>query len=329
MSLKKLARNITMRTNAMPLFYHPSSILILDDDTVFLQASRNLHKNQYRYEEFVSDAELMEFISQYNFSMEKLYCDKLIDEDLPYTINYRSLYAYLCNKDRFMLPSVAIIDKNLENKSGIDVCKSMGHLGPVRVLLTGYADFREANAVHNKGELDLYFEKNIDEVEKLFLGELPKLSRKFFINKSSLYKGLTDIVSLSEDYYVLSNDFIIKNKIEEYYTIDTCGSLFGISSHGEIYWLIISNDERMQFYFDLAAGYGASAGILKELQEKKQIPFLMTDKTNEISPKDWGEILTPVKKHSSLYYSVFVGSEYLDWDSSKIVTFADSESNLR
>jgi CheY-like chemotaxis protein len=144
---------------------HPTSILLLDDDEIFVRslgaalapsavapftepgaALRHLHVLASRFGE-TAEPRRWEFDDELTLEARTAW-----RAALPRTL--------IASADRFALIQVAVVDQVMPSLSGTEFCRQARELGVKTILLSGRMNDAEALAAFNHGDIDRYVAKN-------------------------------------------------------------------------------------------------------------------------------------------------------------------------
>ncbi|UUZ47318.1 response regulator [Massilia sp. B-10] len=150
----------------LPIYHHPSLTVLIDDSDSFLRslsfqldpalASKSFHDtrsaidwlDQQRSEAPCSGALHASYDTYPNAHEE---CNIAFDIDQIHRISFR--------RQRFMTPSVLVVDYCMPQMNGVQVCEALRHLPCKKILFTGVADEKVAVDAFNRGLIDRYIKR--------------------------------------------------------------------------------------------------------------------------------------------------------------------------
>lgn len=271
----------------MPLFVHPTEILCVDDDALFLEIISEELNNKYRIQKFNSPEECLGFFKKYQSASTSLSllkgCKDHDDYDLaghlPVDVNINSIINLQNNQARFSDIAVMVIDYNMPKKTGIELCAELRGLPVKKILLTGEASHQKAVEAFNSKIIDCFIRKDEVELQKKLVYHIEELQKQYF-------KTITGylLFHLEADYYIPQSDPIFieffyewckKNNITEYYLIDKYGTLLTITENGRISFFIIHTDRSLEAFIELYSHDDTHEinFLIQSVKQRARIPF--------------------------------------------------------
>ncbi len=180
--------------------------------------------------------------------------------------------------------TVVIVDNNLGELSGIDVCASLCDTGLARILLTGDCDYSDALDAMNKKKINFFVDKLPlsnrfsdsldDDLENNILQKLDIAIDRYFIAKDSynnkllcnpqfkkLYKAIVKSHDIVEHYLIEKDTMLLTNQIGQEFILK-CWMEEDFNNYYKLYYDesdvlaikrldIIRNEKRLPIYGDL------------------------------------------------------------------------------
>lgn len=314
-----------MKPTEFPIVYHPSNVLLLDDDRKFMNLiASNLDEFMpfvmeqdprkaldYLSSHALHPSDLTQLITQQSF-------DSLPDKNglniEDYSIDLAGLKGDLSSAQRFKKVLVVVVDRRMPSMDGLDFCKIIREdlKLPVKlILLTGATTSNEAIEAFNAGKIDAYIEKRtgketIEElnktIEKLIWQQLGEISQKVIGLIEHHFPHVFD-----ENFY---NQFIKaqkENHISEFYLLDSSGSFLMLDNEGKAKLFFVRTDEDFNGMYDLAKDSGAMRDVLQGLQDRQKFPFTSSGHGHlSLKGDSWKSVMIPMEKipGRELFYSV-------------------------
>lgn len=317
-------------SNHIPLFYHPTSTLFLDDDrSIISSLSGNIDKHfPFILEENPQKA--LEYLKSHYFDT-KPFSSGIIEENHDvnikaesnvetFDIDFAKLHGDLSSPDRFGKMQVIVIDRHIPAFDGLEFCRIVKEKFqlPIKIiLLTGATTLNEAVQAFNEGKIDGFIEKTTIHVMVEKVNDLiQKLSWKQFCETSKNLAGL--LISKME--HIRTPAFIEafqkareSNNIVEFYLFDSAGSflMFDQAGNGKLFLVRSGGDFDMMLA--LAQDSDASDSVINDLKQRKQFPFTESRKSNlTLSDERWDSVMIPMQRLSSsdVFYAVVPFSGY-------------------
>ena len=171
-------------------FYHPTSLLVVDDDQNFLNSLEfyfgdEFHCNLYKYPEkallHVLEQEKKRQAAHLFFS-DPDPNGRSINDDENRVILWQSakILDLLKNSQRFRQNSVGIIDYDMPGMNGLELCRHLQDIPMRKILLTGKTGMDTALKLFNEGIIDCFLMKQQKDLSETLHKEILKLQKKYF-----------------------------------------------------------------------------------------------------------------------------------------------------
>ncbi len=175
----------------MTPFYHPTSILVLDDDPLFLEsldfqfsdelscqtftrpdaALEHLHAQARQHPDF---SRYFKDCSEMDLGSESRHGDRLLRLQLS------ELRSMVDDHSRHQRVSVAVVDYDMPKMTGVQFCRAIRDLPVKTILLTGKAGLETAIAAFNEGVIDCFLQKQDANVSLSLRREIKRLQGEYF-----------------------------------------------------------------------------------------------------------------------------------------------------
>lgn len=303
---------------SMPLFSYPTTIVLIDDDQLFLKAL-NLQLNKHFLVKSFSDVnESLSFFKKYKpvWSSEPFLrgcSEHEISQDsayIPVDLNAKALSEIRKNPNRFQDVSVVIVDYKMPNINGLDFCRAIHGMPIKKILLTGAVDYPDAVLAFNEGIIDRYIRKdNLNLIEEINQHISNLTMTNFFERTKNLLDHLELDGSLPFSDSLFANFFrswCIENEICEYFLLDKQGNLVAKDINGSVVYFIVHTDRTLSNFIELHSEDKEISSLISQVSKRSLIPFFEPDndlwKNNEL---EW-------KKHFHTP-KIFEGKEKYYW----------------
>jgi CheY-like chemotaxis protein len=292
----------------IPLFYFPTTICWIDDNQDFLNATNTLFTHEYNSVAFVDSKEALNFLNDYsspfsaiNFTREFIESDVFDTRNhLPVDINISEIIKLANNSSVRHEISIIVVDNNMPNLRGIDICKQLKDAAYKKILLTGETSHEEVINAFNDGLIDKYIPKNIAVPEKLE-STIQNLTRQFFVEKTKnllAHLETSRLTPLSDPIFIeFFYNWCSLNNITEFYLINKNGSYLTKNKDGKTIYLIIMSEHAKKEFVSLNDEFASDKNMmLDEISAGKVIPFFGLDKESwEVSYDEWDKYAYPAK----------------------------------
>ncbi len=275
------------KTNKIPLIYHQTSVLMLDDNIDFLKSLRGTidvntpyviesdpnNALAYLIEHTYQESTLPSLVAEPNFE----YHDNLGSVE-HFTVDFSKLRANLDTPARFDKISVAFIDKQMPQMDGLDFCRQVRekNLKVKLVLLTGNAGIDQAVKAFNEGIIDAYISKGRNDMDKTIQYYIEREAWQQFVDLGHHTSGLInqmmqplDNEKFSEFFHEIWRD----HQKGEFYLIDSSCSFMFFDQQGAAKLLLVRNDDDFKEAIDFAENVDAPASVLDELRRHNGFPY--------------------------------------------------------
>ena len=296
----------------MTPFYHPTSILVLDDDPLFLEsldfqfseevscqtftrpdaalehlrAQATQHPNFARYFKDVSDMDL---------GSETRFGDRLLRLQLS------ELRSVVEDRARQQRVSVAVVDYDMPKMTGVEFCRAIRDL-PVRtILLTGKAGLETAISAFNEGVIDCFLQKQDSGVTVALRREIKRLQEEYFTDISA---PISSALALQRPCFFSDPSFITllkevmeKNGIVEHYVCAGPPGVMMRDADGNESFLLVSDVERVNSQCEAAETQQAPADMVQLLRTRKAQAWFPTQEGlyHPDYEKSWARFIWPAQ----------------------------------
>ena len=311
-------------------FFHPITVLFLDDSKNFLAALELELTSKGNLITCTNSNEAAKLVdeSQSNINEEILksldksevdtVTDHLVDLDI------KKLHKLIYTKDRFKHIAILVIDYQMPAMNGIEFCRSIDDKPVCKIMLTAEADQETAINAFNEGLIDKFllkrdkalYQKLIDAIEQLKQNYFNQLSQIILENLGKEFKALLSNSQFQTLFHKVKKD----SNAVEYYLIDPHGSFLFLDEKGNPTWLIIRSEKEVSEQISLAEGLGASSNILTPLKNREKLLFMFSESDYKRPISEWSSMLIDANKFNDThYYSVFNGklTDQVDWENIK------------
>ena len=275
---------------ALAPYFHPTTIIFLDDNESFLQSLDLELPGHWACRTFTDPVVALEFFRQpvplpplmdRAFSLYRASPDQaLIHLDLG------MIEQEINHVQRFQHNSVLVVDYSMPTIDGLQFCEALDDPFIRIAMLTGVADEKLAVEAFNAGLIHRFIPKQAADPVEAVRKFVTELLHEYFNQYSSRLKStlainppefLTDpavagfVESLMED-----------NGLVEYYLVDEPPGLLMLKANGEIWRLAVLNAKEMRAQAEQAADFHAPGPVLQAMQSGQSIAFL-----SGLSPADY------------------------------------------
>ena len=153
----------------LTLFAHPTTILIVDDDPVYLRNLALALSSRWAVRTTSSPKRAIEFMRAANepvFTLEQA---------------YRRVF----DPHRFKTPAILVADYDMPEMNGLELCDALRDASVETILLTGKADKKTAVNAFNEGLISRFLNKQTPDVLQFLTQYFSELNQEFFTKRYS------------------------------------------------------------------------------------------------------------------------------------------------
>ena len=267
-------------------YYHPTTCLVVDDDTLFLESFA------HRY----GDTVLCATQANPKTAIERLRAQTRMhatsapsvhspisalpdglseDGDALFRVETSSILQIARRLERFSHISTIIIDYAMPAMSGLDVCRSIKDLPVKKILLTGMAGDSTAVDAFNEGLIDFFLVKQDARLSERLPVEVDRLQREYFAQRTAGIEPISrtdDAAFLRDPTLVgwlegLSKDV---GAVEHYLMAITPGLML-VDQNGKATLAYVFSADRMRAQREIALHEGAPAALIARLEAGKTL----------------------------------------------------------
>lgn len=328
----------------LPLLYHPTSVLLLDDNVHFLNTlsmkidvhfpvvSENNphHALEYLKAHCCNPKQLLMELTHENYEA----CSARKPEAETYDVDFSMLRGDLTTLDRFKKIHVVVVDRHIPSMDGLEFCRlvKQTHRLPVKlILLTGATTMSEAVAAFNDGKIDAFIEKGplssmIDQVNNT----IARLAWQQFqalgeYGASVLTRKIEHI--MDPDFCATFNSIREAEQIVEFYLFDSSGSFLMLNQRGDVKLFFVRLAQDFTDAYDVAQNSNASPIVLEKLRDRSHFPFINSPLGQDyfsLSGSAWDSAMVEMRAipGKEMAYAVIHLS---DWGAAGLETYMHSD----
>jgi CheY-like chemotaxis protein len=294
------------RLNLSP-YFHPTSIVLVDDNEAFLRSLTLEMPPSIAFHGFTDPEEALEFLHQpidlpplvdRCFTLERMRPDHaLIRLDLgliEQEINYLQ---------RFRRVSVVLVDYAMPSVNGLQFCERITERHARRALLTGVADEKLAVEAFNAGLIHRFIHKHRAQSVEALVAFMAELEREYF---RQYLDRLTSALAIDPPPFlidpaiaVLVQRLLHEERLVEYYLVDGPPGLLMLRADGSALRLVLLDETEQRGQVEFAHRFDAPAPIRHGLEAGELVGLFGGD-----SPADyfgdesypWEERVVPARR---------------------------------
>lgn len=294
----------------LPLCYHPTTLLSVDDDVAFLKFLSLKFDNKLPILCFSTPQKALEYIKEEHKLLP--FSERcIINENNEPRVNIMVIRQEPYNPLRFKEIYVFSTDYDMPGISGLELIKEMAFTNEIsqnsHIIVTGKDSVEFKDKLSKMGKKEDYIRKDdpdyLNKLIELFKNRTEKIFQWYsYMPARLLSNNCEEKTSFLFDgnFSDIFNSYIKENNICEFYLFDSQGSYLFLDRNANLSWFFIRNEKGMQNSIKLAKQYGAPAKIIEGLESRKYILSLYeTEDFERIKVIDWDKYLLAATKFES------------------------------
>ena len=294
-------------------FYHPTRVVFVDDDRAFLNILPLRLGGGVPFLRYDSPCELLRELESgqlqgiLDLDWWDIYPAEGGAQGLEQVVAFDTSMIFLrvFNRARFGLVSVVVIDYQMPEMSGLDLCRKLAHLPAKRILLTGRSDETLALHAFNEGLIDMYLPKlhphldtelnlAIQRFQFSFLEQATELITKVLSSSDPVVWGDS---SFARFFHQICDD---RGAVEYYAVGDPKGYLL-IDAQGKAELLLLFDDAQLAAQSAAATALRAPEGVVSQVRTRRSgLYFPRDDSECVLSESQWWEACVPLQPFPNL-----------------------------
>lgn len=268
----------------LPAFSFPTTLVCIDDNPLFLKSIANQLDKHYLMKNFNKAEDCLSFFETYVSPITAhQFIKDLPDHDLHGAIDhtlidfdFASFVQLPQDNKRKEEISVLLVDYEMPEMNGIELCQALKHLPIKKILLTAKIGLSEAIQALNDNTIDCYIDKDAPNLIEEIHSYLNILLENYFKEKT---RGLLShlevehLLPLSDPEFIrFFKTWCSENNITEYYLVDKSGTLLVTDKEGNSFYFIV-HTERSLDYFALIYDEPEFFAFHDKLEKREHVPF--------------------------------------------------------
>jgi CheY-like chemotaxis protein len=294
-------------------FYFPTTVAIVDDSPDFLaNLSLNLDP-MLAYRVFETPLATLaalrselavapgpeRFFSVYQHREEHSFDHHVID------LNMSGIHREVFNEKRFERYSAVVVDYDMPEMDGLELCRRLSNSPIRKVLLTGKADEKLAVQAFNEGIINRFIPKQDPSAMTLLQETIREMQESFF---DDTVRTMEDALNVGPLHFMRDPFFTdifrrtcTELKIVEYYLCSSPDGILLLDRDANATLLIVCNDEAMRMHYEVAFDNAAPAALLDELVKGNCVPYFWRSRgLYSRQYFDWRSYIHPAKECNGL-----------------------------
>lgn len=306
----------------LPVYQHPTLTILIDDSQRFLDSLAFQLHPQLAHKTFCDTRAALEWLHQAQRHFANISQPIQVDYDeLTFSLERRSvalevdqIYRRVTNRQRFLMPSVLVIDYAMPQMDGLVFCQQIRDLPYKKILLTGQASETIAVDAFNRSLIDRFIKKSDPDALDRLEAEIRSLQKTFFMEQSQTLKDL--LVRHSYNFLsdpamgLLVEQLCKRYAFVEYYLFPNPVGILFFDIQGKPTLMVVETESSLISHYEVALDQGAPMELLTALKELQIVPFFSDSSGiyNEALSHDWLSYCLPAHichGKQDFYWSLF------------------------
>ncbi len=287
-------------TQCLP-FFHPTRVAFVDDDRKFLEFFPRTIGTDIPVSRYDSPRKLLADLAagrietRIDLKCWTAYGGHITDESHEHMLGLdkAKIFTRVFARQRFGSLSVAVIDFDMPEMDGLDLCRAISHLPCRKILLTGQATESQAVAAFNEGLIDCFVSKSDPHLKAAIRERILRYQRAFIADETRLIRH-----ALRTETYATWDDLGLghlllglreERGIVEYYAVsDPAEGYLLVDAEGNGLLLLAFCSPTLEAQWTSARLSGAPTDVLERLR-KRQAGLYFSDERGDriLDPERW------------------------------------------
>lgn len=298
-------------------FYHPTTIVLVDDNQTFLDSLELDLDNACGLRTFTQPEDALEYLNQPPISpplADRCFVlDYQADHGPTIHLDLNVLEQEVTRIDRFSRNAVLVVDYAMPSMDGLELCARLTDPYLMKAMLTGVADEKIAVMAFNAGLIDRFVPKH---------GPMAIRDISRFVNELQVSHFNQHSARLRSNLAINPPEFLIDHSIAdfvqalmqreqlvEYYLVGEPDGLLLLSSAGSMFRLLVLDETAMDTQLAYAQAHKAPDAVLQRLSTRQNICYFWDRPENYFGEEQypWAEHLLevhPVQGRKQWYLAV-------------------------
>jgi len=284
-------------------YFHPTQIVLVDDDIDFLGNLSLQLEADLPYLLFDSTAKALSYINDRRIdsrSRQRFFRLAEQDGEQKIVLDIDAISRELYFSNRFSQISVAMVDYAMPQMNGLDFCRQIRNPHIKKILFTGVATERAAVDAFNDGVIDRYIRKSERYVYDHLNSTIRELQQ---MHIRETFAAASDVFSVAGPSWLADSHVIDlmetlrqRYRIVEYYLVARPSGFLLIDGEGRMYRLLLSSPEEQTEQLRRARQAGAPEECLQAIDRGE---ILLSPSVLDIASDGQSDVLRHWSRYSS------------------------------
>lgn len=304
----------------LPAYYYRTTLLTLDDDTLFSSTISALLAKDFQIKTFQAPSQILQHLANYQRPTASKHLIRDCSEHDHYDtaqhtlvdLDITALHAHTSHPAKHEEISIIISDYDMPEMCGVDVFKQLAHIPAKKILLTGAADQQIAIDAFNANIIDRYIRKDSPSIAQDIKKHVEMLTAAYFMDQS---KPLLNHLEAQRPSPLTDHHFADffrrwcqENRISQYTLIDKNGSFCVIDQAQKEHYFVLHTDASLNAFVELNDDEDEAAHHLARITDRSVVPFFGVGINSwDVEPHHWHKHLHTAQElqgREKYYWSV-------------------------
>ncbi|MCB1836049.1 MAG: response regulator [Alcanivoracaceae bacterium] len=291
-------------------YYYPTTTVLVDDSQRFLQSFTLYLPDDAAFRCFTSASEALAHINQ-QASKPHLeqrcfswFRNSEASHGDTFSLDLSLIEQEINDPMRFSTVSVLVVDYDMPEMNGLELCRQLADPHIRKILLTGVADERIAVQAFNDGLIDRFLMKNDPDIATRINRAIEDSQRQYFQRVSAMLQNTLALKSPEFLYNPTFADYFFalqaQRRFVEYYYVESPSGFVLLDEHGTLARLLVFSEADLQRSLFALRRHQPPASVIQALSAGQAVPWLWAtpEEHSEDEPFDWQDHLFPASRVS-------------------------------
>jgi len=284
-------------------YYYPTTVVLVDDSQRFLQSFTLFLPDNTAFRCFTSASEALAHINRQAGKphLEQRCFSWFRNSEAShgdiFSLDLSLIEQEINDPMRFSTISVLVVDYDMPEMNGLELCRQLDDPHIRKILLTGVADERIAVQAFNDGLIDRFLMKSDTDIAARITRAIDDCQSRYFQQISTMLQSTLALKSpdflfnpaFAEYFLALreAHDFV------EYYYVESPSGFILLDEHGKLARLLVFSEADLQRSLFALRRHQPPASVMQALSGGQVVPWLWAtpEEHADNEPFDWQEHL--------------------------------------
>ena len=286
-------------------YYHPTTVVLVDDNQRFLDSFTLLLAEQLAYRCFPGAADALRFINDHSALVPlDQRCFSFLGQRQraggALRLDLALIEQEISNPNRFRDISVVIVDYDMPEMNGLEFCQAIDSPRIKKILLTGVGDEKVAVKAFNDGLIDRFLTKSDPDIARRINQTIHELQYRYFAGISTM---IQNTLALKSPEFIRAPEFVRyflslleRDNVTEYYYVEDPNGFLLVGHDGSLSRLIVLSDTQLDEQLFSLQRYHPPTAVVASLRQHKTVAWLWEspEDVEPDEPFEWHEYLHPL-----------------------------------